>query len=219
MARPEEKKAALGGLNRLMRYRLMIPIHRNRQDPRPAARGVAIGLFFALMPTVGIQLALLGIFWGLMRWLRPDWRFNLIVAGAWIWVTNILTIPFVYYVFLVTGKLMLGMDRPFGGFDAFVAHMRELLASDATFFESLFVYTFGIFETWGVPLFVGCIPWAVGGAWLGYVWARKFLEHLHARHRRKLEERFHRRMAQAEVPGGRAGGGRPASGAGDSPPV
>eukprot|EP00752_Nemacystus_decipiens_P000436 g436.t1 len=93
MARPEEKKAAFGGLSRLMRYRLMIPIHRNRQDPRPAARGVAVGLFFALMPTVGIQLALLGLFWAGMRWLRPQWRFNLIVAGAWIWVTNILTIP------------------------------------------------------------------------------------------------------------------------------
>lgn len=197
MARPEEKKAAFGGLSRLMRYRLMIPIHRNRQDPRPAARGVAVGLFFALMPTVGIQLALLGLFWAGMRWLRPQWRFNLIVAGAWIWVTNILTIPFVYYVFLVTGRLILGTENPFGGFDHFTAHIREILASDAGFFDSLYVYTVGIFQEWGEPLFVGCIPWAVGGAWLGYVWALKLLEKLHARHRRKLEERFARQLRAA----------------------
>ncbi|MBP5857855.1 DUF2062 domain-containing protein [Marivibrio halodurans] len=210
MARPEEKKATFGGVSRLMRYRLMIPIHRNRQDPRPAARGVAIGLFFALMPTVGVQLALLGLFWAAMRWLRPQWRFNLIVAAAWIWVTNILTIPFVYYVFLVTGRLMLGEPDPFGGFEHFVAHMHGLLSSDASFFESLFVYTIGIFEAWGLPLFVGCIPWAIGGAWLGYVWCLKLLRRLHARQRRKMEARFAAEIERRKAQG--ASGGDASSG-------
>lgn len=189
MARPEEKKATFGGLNRLMRYRLMIPIHRNREDPRPAARGVAVGLFFALMPTVGIQLFLIGLFWAAMRWLRPHWRFNLIVAAAWVWVTNILTIPFVYYLFLVTGKVIMGEPDPFGGFEPFYERMTGLLASDAGFIESLFVYTVGIFETWGLPLLVGCVPWAIGGSWLGYVWCLKLLRKLHARRQRKLEAR------------------------------
>lgn len=185
MARPHEKRTVFGPLNRLMRYRLMIPIHRNSDDPRPAARGVAVGLFIGLMPTVGIQLALVALFWALMRWLHPQWRFNVIVAAAWVWVTNIFTIPVVYYVFLVTGKLMMGMEKPFGGFDIFVARMRTLLATDAGFFEALWVYTHGIFEIWGLPLVVGSVPWAVGGAWLGYVWCLALLRKLHARRRKK----------------------------------
>jgi uncharacterized protein (DUF2062 family) len=209
MARPEEKRATFGGLSRLMRYRLLIPIHRSRQDPHPTARGVAIGLFLALTPTVGVQLALLGLFWAAMRWFRPQWRFNLIVAAAWVWVSNVLTIPFIYYLFLVTGRLMLGSEDPFGGFDQFVAQMRTILEGDAGFFESLYVYSVAIFRAWGQPLFVGCAPWAVGGAWLGYVWTLKFLEKLHARHRRKLEARFARQLRAAG--GGRGRGRAPAT--------
>jgi uncharacterized protein (DUF2062 family) len=210
MARPQEKIATFGGFNRLMRYRLMIPIHRNRQDPRVTARGVAIGLFFALMPTVGVQLALLGLFWAAMRWLRPQWRFSLMVAAAWIWVTNILTMPFIYYVFLVTGKLMMGMDKPFGGYDIFIERMRALLESDASFIHSLYIYTTAIFETWGLPLFVGCIPWAIGGAWGGYAWCLKLVRGIHARRRRKMEARFAKKLSQGA--GVESGGGDVAGG-------
>ena len=204
MARPHEKQATFGWLSRMLRYRLVIPIHRNRQDPRPAARGVAVGLLFALTPTVGVQLPLLGLFWALMRWLRPTWRFNLLVAGAWVWVTNILTIPIVYYVFLVTGRVMMGIDHPFGGFDDFRAHMLSLLTADVSFFQSLYLTTLEIFHEYGEPLFLGCIPWAIGGAWLGYRWSLTVLEKLHARHRRKIEERFARQLREAGGPSGSA---------------
>ncbi len=188
MARPEEKKATFGWMSRLLRYRLMIPIHRsNRDDPRPAARGVGVGLFLALTPTVGIQTIVAVALWGLVRWLRPAWHFNLIVACAWVWVTNVFTIPIVYYVFLVTGRIMMGADAPFGGFVEFTSRMEALLATDTDFLSALWVYTVEIFETWGIPLFLGSLPWAVAAGWLGYVWSLAFLRRLHARRETRMQ--------------------------------
>ena len=202
-------KQSKATLNRIMRYRLVIPIARGRNDSLPTARGVAIGLLFALTPTVGIQMPIIAIIWGIMRWLRPTWRFNLIVALAWTWTTNVLTLPFVYYAYLATGKLILGYDDPFGGFEAFRTDLNAVLDMDIGIIESFWLYTVQIFENWGVPLFVGCVPWAIAGAWLGYVWCIKFMAKFREHHRKQVERRRLRRedkvekkrLAGSEIPG------------------
>ena len=57
--------------------------------PVETARGVAVGLVSAMNPFVGIQMALVGAFWAFQKLVLPNWRFNLIAALAWTWVTNI----------------------------------------------------------------------------------------------------------------------------------
>jgi hypothetical protein len=39
-------------------------------------------------PFVGIQMALVGGFWAFQRFLLPKWKFNIIPALAWTWVTK-----------------------------------------------------------------------------------------------------------------------------------
>ena len=89
-------------LIRLFRYRLVIPILRSQSPPVETARGVLVGLVSAMNPFVGIQMALVGGFWAFQRCLLPKWKFNIIPALAWTWVTNVFTVPFVYYIFLIT---------------------------------------------------------------------------------------------------------------------
>lgn len=189
---PARKK--LSGLARLFRYRLIIPIARGRHNGVPTARGTAIGLCFGLTPTVGVQMPLILIFWALLKAFRSSWNFNLIVALAWTWPTNVLTAPFYYYLCLMTGRVMMG-DGLELGFDEFRAQVESVLAQDAGLLESFWIYTVEIFSSWGVPLFIGCIPWTVLGTWGGYVLTLKFIAKLRAQQRRQMLKR-HARLAR-----------------------
>ena len=41
----------------------------------------------------------------------------------------------------------------------------------------------GIFEAWGVPMFVGSVPWALLSAWLGYRWSLNLVRRFRGRRR------------------------------------
>jgi uncharacterized protein (DUF2062 family) len=173
-------------LRRQLRYRLVIPLLRGKHPPEYTARGVLFGLIAAMTPTVGVQMPIVLIMWGTVRFLRPSWDFNLVVGLAWTWVTNIATVPPVYYVFLITGRLMTGHWDSLGGYSMFQERLTMLLDADATWYEALWVYVWGIFEIWGVPMFIGCIPWAALCGWLGYRWSLKLIREFRMRRVRRV---------------------------------
>ena len=181
-------RSRMARLARLFRYRLIIPIARGRHNGIPTARGTAIGLFFGLTPTVGIQMPMIMVLWAVAKVVAPKWKFNLIVALAWTWPTNLVTAPLYYYLCLITGKLMLGQSMAIG-FDEFQAQVSSVLTTDAGFFESFWIYVVEILKIWGLPLFLGCIPWTLLGTWMGYAGTLKFLESFRARQRRLMQVR------------------------------
>ena len=160
-------------LIRLFRYRLVIPILRSQSPPVETARGVLVGLVSAMNPFVGIQMALVGGFWAFQRFLLPKWKFNIIPALAWTWVTNVFTVPFVYYIFLITGRLMLGRWDQSLGFKEFSIKLEELLLIGGGSITAVWDITLTMIDLWGLPLFLGCIPWAVLTGWIGYSWTLK----------------------------------------------
>ena len=88
--------------------RIIAPMVANRNLPGHSARGSAFGLFISFTPTVGIQMPLVFILWVLTRWFKKEWDFSLPIAIAWTWVSNVATMVPLYYLFLVTGRIMLG---------------------------------------------------------------------------------------------------------------
>ena len=105
---------------RLLRYRLIVPLKRSHHHaPEYTARGVLVGLAWALTPTIGIQMGLSLVTWIVARRLFR-WDFNLIVACAWTWTTNVVTMLPCYYVFYVTGQLMLGHFDDLSGYREFL---------------------------------------------------------------------------------------------------
>jgi uncharacterized protein len=164
-------------LKRLLRYRLIVPLRRSRQPPEYIARGVATGIFWALTPTVGVQMALVTLHWVLTRRLK-NWKFNLFHAWAWTWVTNMLTVLPVYYGFYVTGQIMRGRwsdltgyggfiklwDTAFGGGGAAVAGHAVAGVDDFETFYSVLI------DDWGLSILIGCVPWAIIGTWASYRW-------------------------------------------------
>ncbi|MEX2615319.1 MAG: DUF2062 domain-containing protein [Alphaproteobacteria bacterium] len=169
----------------MLRYRLLVPLLRAKHSPHYTARGVFIGLLVAMTPTVGVQMPICLAIWIVLRIIRPEWDFSAIVAMAWTWVTNIFTLGPMYYLFLVTGRLMLGENSNFSGYDEFTATLTNMLDADAGFLDSIWIYTVALFERWGLPMFIGSIPWALLSAVIGYWWSLKLLERMRVRRMRK----------------------------------
>ena len=139
----------------------------------------------ALTPTVGLQMVIVAGLWAMVRVLRPSWDFNVVIGMIWTWLTNVLTAPPIYYAFLVTGEGMLGRWGETGGYAIFQQRLVKLLQTDVSFLESLLIYVVGIFEAWGMPMMIGCVPWALGGAFLGYWWSLRFIHRFQNRGQRQ----------------------------------
>jgi uncharacterized protein (DUF2062 family) len=187
-----------------LRRRLIIPLFRSPHPPEYTARGVFIGLLVALTPTVGIQMAIVGVLWIGLRALHSRFDFNLIAALAWTWVTNAVTAPFVYYAYIVTGRVMLGRWDELRGYATFADRFQQSLPVDAGAFHTVWIFVVNLFKVFGVPLFVGCVPWTVLGAWLGYRWSLKFTRIYQARRARRQRERIERREARLRSAAGMA---------------
>lgn len=179
---------------RVVLYRLVMPVLRAKHPPEYTARGVLFGLIVAMTPTVGIQMPIVMLVWMGVKLIRPSWNFNVVVALVWTWVTNVFTLPPIYYVFLVTGRIMMGGTDGLADYMAFTDDLQAALSSNDSIVHSLWIYTIRLFEIWGVPMFVGCVPWAIVSAWLGYRWSLRLIQRFRDRRQRRLAER--RRLRQ-----------------------
>ncbi len=185
MATPKFR-SKLEGFRRQIRYRLVVPVLRAKHSPGYTARSVGIGLLVAMTPTVGAQMAIVLAIWFAVRFVRPRWDFNVVIAMLWTWITNVFTLAPVYYVFLVTGRLMLGSGGDLSGYEAFSEMLEKSFDTDAGFFESLWRYTVNLFEIWGLPMFLGSVPWAILSAGLGYWWSFRLITRRRAKRKPAL---------------------------------
>lgn len=186
-----ESRGLLTNLGRLTRLRLLVPLKRGQMPPEYVARGVAVGLAVAFTPTVGVQLIAVFGLWALSRYLPDRFHFHIVPAFAWVWITNIFTIGPIYYTFLLTGQVMLGRFDELGsvGLGAFSERLNELVTADTGFLQGLWEGTVALFDIWGLPLFLGSVPWAIGTAWLGYVWSIRFVTRFRDRRLKRMEKR------------------------------
>jgi uncharacterized protein (DUF2062 family) len=165
---------------RVVRYRLFIPLKRNPHPPEHTARGVMIGIAWAMTPTVGIQMPLVLGTWLLARRLLR-WDFSLLAALAWTWITNVFTLVPTYYVFFLTGQVMRGRVHDLAGYDGFLKLWHAVEKPSIHSWDSIVGWFGTILQGWGVSMLVGCVPWAIASAWIGYVWSLAFVRRYRAR--------------------------------------
>jgi uncharacterized protein len=160
-------------LNRLVHFKLVIPLMRSPHAPEYTARGVMVGLFWAFTPLIGIQMILVFLSWLIAR-RRPNWDFSLLVSLAWTWVTNVFTLIPTYYLYYVTGKFLLGQHEAITGYERFSRGWEAALEAEG-YLMPLLIYAKTIATGHGVPIIIGSIPFCFGIAWLGYRWSLKFV--------------------------------------------
>lgn len=154
---------------RLTVRKLILPLYRSKHSVHYTALGAGVGMAIAMTPLVGVQMPLTLAVWLVMKNLSHRLDFNLPVAIAYNWVSNVFTLAPIYYVFMITGRLMMGDWTSLTGFDEFSQRLSESLSAGAGFWEAMYVYSVKIFEVFGVPMFVGCVPWALFLGWLTYI--------------------------------------------------
>ena len=113
---------------RASRFRLVIPLKRSVHSPEHIARGVAVGMAWALTPTVGIQMGFCFATWVIARRLFK-WDFHLLVSLAWTWMTNFITLLPSYYLFFLTGQLLLGRFDDLSGYNEFILSYEKHVAA------------------------------------------------------------------------------------------
>lgn len=174
-------------LTRALRYHLVLPMLRARQPAYYISRGTMIGIVCSLMPVIGQTLVVLLLWLIATRFLR--WRFSLIIAVVWTWISNPLTSPFIFYGLYVTGQVLLGRWHDLSGFTSFTALVRGLFTDDLSFGEQAGRVLELIFLDWGLALWVGYLPWATLFGWLGYRWSLRLIEAYHHMRARRIARR------------------------------
>ncbi len=156
---------------RLMHYRLVIPFLRSTEPNHVLAMGCALGLFLGLTPTIGLQIPILIVLWGLLDRLLKV-RFSLLVAVAFTWVSNPFTMVPLYYLYYMVGSaLTLTSGVETTGYAEFSGMLSEILIEAKGMdvlkaLESLGAITF--------YMFYGSVFIAGGGAVVGYFMGYKF---------------------------------------------
>jgi uncharacterized protein (DUF2062 family) len=174
------KILALEPLRRWIRFRVIIPIFRSPHSAAYTARGVANGVFWGLTPTIGLQtFEILGTWFVARRVFHRD--SSLMQAMIWVWVNNPLTVAPMYYAFYRTGLGMLGETGAIAGYDAF----GDLLLDDG---RGWYARVSTIAGSIGLPLLIGCLPYAAAGAAVGFYWSGRIVSRRRARLARRRAE-------------------------------
>ena len=161
-------------VKRIARYRLHIPLKRSTLPPEHLARGVMVGVIWASTPIFGLQMAAVFTTWLVARKLF-SWDFSLINGLAWTWATNAFTIIPAFYVFWLTGQIMLGRFNDLTGYSSFKTIVEGWHVEGMGWIEGLMHKFNALFDTIGLPLTLGCIPWAVLLGWIAYRLTYRFV--------------------------------------------
>ena len=127
------------------------------------SRGVFIGLFWGFVPMPMQMLAVLAI--------TPFIKFNVPIAITMVWLSNPITMPFMYYMEYETGNFLLGY---------------ESLAID-----NLTLDWFS--NNWNkilIPLYVGTIPYSIGLSGIIYFMINKLWIDSVKKERTERKKRF-----------------------------
>lgn len=173
----------IAGFKITVKRRLIAPMLRGHQEPEYFARGSAIGLFVAFTPSVGVQIPLTVGIWTVTRMLLPKWDFHLGLACAWTLLTSLATIPVLYPLFILTGHLMLGQWEGVNELQVLTNQLQANWSEEISGIDSLWQQFQQLWALFGLPLFIGSLPWGIGLGWIGYLWTIWFV----VRRRRKKQ--------------------------------
>ena len=160
--------------NPIKKY-LVEPFKSSNNPPWFDARGVAFGLLIGFGIPLGAQMVCLGL-------LRLILRFNVVIAFAFTWVNNPITLIPMYYAYYVLGSLILGKPAVMTLAD-FHDLMKPVLQAQY-FFNSVHAFMIlgvDLLIRWFLAAVTIAIPAAVAGYFISHRVQRK-------RCRRKAEK-------------------------------
>jgi len=185
-----KKNSFFSKIIRLLNLKLVVPLKRSPHPAQYTARGVLVGVMWAMTPLVGIQMTTVLLTWIAAKKLFK-WNFSLPIALAYTWITNVFTMWPIYYIFYATGKVMMG-DFDISAFSAFTEAGRQAFAVDISFWQiskAVILFIGLLMKDWGLAMALGCLPWSVLGGWFSYRLTIKWLKKRDLRKQKAQERR------------------------------
>lgn len=172
-------------IGRLLKKKLIIPLWRSPHPPEYKALGVAIGLGWAMTPLVGVQMYLVWMTWLIMKKVfnKP---FSLALGLAWTWVTNVFTMVPIYYVFYLTGRLMMGKGLTED--HSVKQQIAAIFLGPQSFIQKWGDFFRALMKEWGLTMMMGCIPFVIAALLLGYYVTLRY-ESLREHHRQLRQQK------------------------------
>lgn len=165
-------------LNNLFRYcylKLIIPMKRERHNPKYIAWGTAIGLFCGFTPIVW-QMNIVLLIWVIARFFK--FHFSLPIGLAWTWVSNSFTNLPLFYLYYITGSLIMGQE--IGGYSEFIGFFDNGIMEGI---KQTFIF-------WGKPILLGSFTFMIFFSITGYFLSYRYACRLRDKHAaRKMQNR------------------------------
>ncbi|WP_242348476.1 DUF2062 domain-containing protein [Mucispirillum schaedleri] len=142
--------------NNLYRYcylKLIIPIKKERHNPKYIAWGTAVGLFCGFTPIVW-QMNIVLLIWFIARFFK--FYFSLPIGLAWTWVSNSFTNLPLFYLYYITGSFIMGQET--GGYNEFISFFENGLMEGI---KQTFIF-------WGKPIILGSFAFMMFFSITGY---------------------------------------------------
>jgi uncharacterized protein (DUF2062 family) len=177
------------GVRDFIVYRLL----RADDPPYKLAMGVAVGMFVAFTPTMGLQM----VFSAALAWIV---RANMAVGLPLVWISNPFTMLFIYYPLYLLGTIMTGQENV--GFQWFEDLFTPANYPDGSWptVQHLWSKTMEVF--W--PLWLGCIVFglalAIPSYYLTYSMIYKYRMKKWGQMDRPKDERIEEEQEEAEAP-------------------
>lgn len=165
-------------LKKKIKDHIIDPIIQSVSPVKEAALGSAVGMFFGMTPTVGIQMWLVFMVWIFCKYVL-DIRFDLVIGTALVWLSNPLTMFFLYYAFLVTGYefyAIVGVDINALTYESFSTQLTDIVnMPGAGKWEVIVEASRFLLYDLGVPMIVGSLFYAIPLSIISYFGTKKLL--------------------------------------------
>ena len=141
-----------------LKEKFLNPLLHSTDPVSEVSLGVAVGVFFGLTPTVGVQMYLVAMVWTIYKYIFKK-HFNLPVGVAMVWISNPITMVPLYYVFLLTGYWLLD-TRNILSYEIFTENLSKISQSQGSL-QMIISGTRFLLIDLGWPMIVGSIFFAI----------------------------------------------------------
>ncbi len=171
-------------IKRLLKKKLVVPMARLPHPPEEKSLGVAVGVFWAMTPLVGVQMWIVFMNWLLFTRIFKIY-FSLTLGVIWTWVTNVFTMIPIYYVFYLTGQLLRGDFSNSDGYEGLSIALHEIVKGDLDFKEKWFLFLDIMVNDIGISMAIGCLPWAIISSIVAYKVTLKYENYRYSKKKKK----------------------------------
>ena len=174
--------------NKLYQH-IIRPIIESCSPINQVALGTLVGFLVGLTPTVGIQMWMVFMIWLFFKYILRI-KFDLIIGTALVWISNPLTMFFMYYGFLITGYhffSLIGHNDMVLSFSEFKTELSFITNNPSSgYLDTMINGSKFLLLDLGYPMVIGSLFYAIPISIISFFITKKYLYKYRLRQAEKM---------------------------------